>query len=322
MPIWRTYYYQYYHGHMVQYINYDHCHRRASSRTPLLPLTASMSSSGWLGPLAGSVITQEPSNDMVSSTTTPVGGGDGHSITTFTNVPRRTYRCLVIGDANCGKTSLLRRYIYGTYNEELSPSSSSTRATIGLDYMYKDIPVIKEVLQQQQQQATDGVESVVNDLGIASCSHDAVDRICFIDVGGQPRFRPLMLSLLNRAHLVIIVVSLGDDDRTIISNIQSWKQIVKHHASHIPIMCIGTKQDLFVQQNNNNIIIINTNEQLPSLRDPTTTSAESSFADDNTATSILKMMKHTSAKTGLGVDDAFESIMYSLQQIQHAPTKP
>ncbi|NVM46746.1 MAG: GTP-binding protein [Candidatus Lokiarchaeota archaeon] len=117
------------------------------------------------------------------------------------------FKILVGGDGAVGKTTLLRKYVDGTFDE-------SSIATVGVDFF------IKQVVYEN----------------VGSCT------LQIWDLGGQERFRHLLESFIMGAKGALLLFDLTRMPK--IENILNWVNIVRMHDFNLPILLVGTKLDL------------------------------------------------------------------------------
>ena len=117
------------------------------------------------------------------------------------------FKILVGGDGAVGKTTLLRKYVDGTFDE-------SSIATVGVDFF------IKQVIYEN----------------IVSCT------LQIWDLGGQERFRHLLKSFIIGAKAALLLFDLTRMPK--VDNILNWVNIVRMHDLDLPIILVGTKLDL------------------------------------------------------------------------------
>ena len=126
-------------------------------------------------------------------------------------------KLLIIGEPNSGKTSLVRRYCNGVFDE-------SYRATIGVDFAVK-------VLEYPSEQYPD-IE------------------LRLWDIAGQDKYINFTRVYYSGAHGAIIVYDITNDD-----NIDNWKErldsicIFENKDIHLPCMLVGNKIDLIDRDN-------------------------------------------------------------------------
>ena len=166
-----------------------------------------------------------------------------------------TFKVTVIGDGEVGKTSLIKKFTQGNFQEEYIQ-------TIGAQFS-KYIEDIKE----------------------DQC------KLFFWDIAGQDVFHFLRPAFYKASVAAIIVYSLEENDSGKISlkNVPKWHNEIKKFCGDIPIVLFGNKVDLVE-------------------------------AEKLDAKNILKLIAkkdllgyfRTSAKTGQGVHEAFQTIIKEL----------
>ncbi|MFX1572828.1 MAG: Rab family GTPase [Promethearchaeota archaeon] len=116
-------------------------------------------------------------------------------------------------------------------------------------------------------------------------------RLIFWDIAGQDEFHFLRPSFYNESRAAIIVYSLEENDlgNRSFENIVHWHNEVQQHCGEVPIVLFANKVDL-VDENNLDL-----------------TKIEKLVNDHNFLNYYL-----TSAKTGLGVYEAFNAIIDKL----------
>ena len=116
---------------------------------------------------------------------------------------------LIIGDSTVGKTSILSRFVDGTFN-------SNYLATVGLENITKD--------------------EIIDDKTI---------RIKIWDTAGQERYKSLTKSFFRNAEGVMLVYDVTNLETY--ENLKFWLQSIKNNMSsdvgEIPIIIIGNKID-------------------------------------------------------------------------------
>ena len=118
-----------------------------------------------------------------------------------------TYKIVVLGDISVGKTSILSRFRYGSFESEYMP-------TLGIDFFSKNL-----------------------------FFEDKTIRLILWDTAGQERFRSLIPSYLKNADCIIIVFDITNKDS--FNSLNKWLTDSKNNASEgtIYIIC-GNKSDL------------------------------------------------------------------------------
>lgn len=112
----------------------------------------------------------------------------------------------MLGDASVGKTSFTKRYCYNIFNP-------SERLTIGVDFHVKTIDLMDKKIKLQ-----------------------------IWDVGGEERFRFLLPTYCLGANAAFLLYDITRPST--LDNISEWITIVRQKGGPIPIMLVGSKNDL------------------------------------------------------------------------------
>jgi small GTP-binding protein len=164
------------------------------------------------------------------------------------------FKILIAGNATVGKTSLLRRYVDGMFDD-------SSVMTVGVDFFTKDL-------------LFDNIH----------CS------LQLWDLGGQKRFRYLLDSYVMGARGALLLFDLTMMPK--IGDILEWVNIVRLHDINLPIILVGTKND---------------------LEDYTAVDDESALHIKN-AFNMIDYIK-TSAKTGYNIEKVFDTLTKKLTEV-------
>jgi len=124
-------------------------------------------------------------------------------------------KCVILGDANIGKTSLVMRYLYGKFNQ-------FSESTIGCSYSNCNIPYNSNIY-----------------------------RLDIWDTAGQERYRGLMPMYYRNADIVFLCIDLSEEDNNkLVSEYNYWKsQIDKHNDNEDRlIFLVGTKSDIKIER--------------------------------------------------------------------------
>ena len=118
-------------------------------------------------------------------------------------------KIISIGNSGVGKTSIIKRFVYKTYE----PDKSST---VGLNFAFKDI-ILKNGIKV---------------------------KLKIIDTAGEEKFRSLSKSFFKNAEGVFFV--FGMDDLNSFTDINEWIKIFNNNnsESNIPKFLLGNKSDL------------------------------------------------------------------------------
>ena len=161
------------------------------------------------------------------------------------------FKILVAGEGGAGKTSLLRRYVDEMFDE-------SNVLTVGVDFFTKEV-------------AFNGTK----------CS------LQLWDLGGQKRFRSLLNNFVMGARGALLLFDLTRMPN--VSDILEWVNIARIYDIKLPILLIGTKEDL---------------DDYIAVDDDSALHLRNTF-------SLFDYIK-TSAKTGHNVEKAFELMVKAL----------
>ena len=117
------------------------------------------------------------------------------------------YKIVVLGDINVGKTSILSRFRYGSFDQSYMP-------TLGIDFFTKNL-----------------------------FYEDKTIRLILWDTAGQERFRSLIPSYLKNADCIIIVYDITNKDS--FNSLTHWLNDAKNNTIEGTIFVIcGNKIDL------------------------------------------------------------------------------
>ena len=117
-----------------------------------------------------------------------------------------TFKLLMFGDAAVGKTSLIHRYVTGSFKE-------STHITIGVEFTVKQIVVDGEPVDLQ-----------------------------IWDFGGEDRFRFILPAYCIGAQGGIFMYDTTSPSS--LNHMKDWMEIIREKTSNLPVLVVGTKIDL------------------------------------------------------------------------------
>lgn len=128
-------------------------------------------------------------------------------------------KVLVVGNAKCGKSSIINRYASHRFDEEY-------KTTIGADFVRKDVLVSDPDLEDE------------SPVGV---------RMHLWDIAGQDRFQKLTRAYFNRAKAVVIVCDVSRDGT--VDAVKSWKEEIdtwakNSDAPNLPVVLFANKSDL------------------------------------------------------------------------------
>ncbi len=118
-----------------------------------------------------------------------------------------TYKVIVAGDGNVGKTSLIRRYCEGKFEK-------TRQATLGVDFQTKAVQV--------------------GDLSI---------KLSIWDIAGQDRFVSFRDTFYTGAHAVGLVYDVTSP--ATFFNLMHWRDEIQSIVPLVPMVVIGNKIDIY-----------------------------------------------------------------------------
>ncbi|KAG5437471.1 hypothetical protein PCANB_000899 [Pneumocystis canis] len=119
----------------------------------------------------------------------------------------RKFKLVFLGDQSVGKTSLITRFMYDTFD-------NTYQATIGIDFLSKTMYL-----------------------------EDRTIRLQLWDTAGQERFRSLITSYIRDSSVAIVVYDITN--RTSFINTNKWIDDVKsERGNEVIIVMVGNKTDL------------------------------------------------------------------------------
>ncbi|KAI9269878.1 secretion-related small GTPase RAB6/RYH1/SRG3 [Sporodiniella umbellata] len=125
----------------------------------------------------------------------------------FTTSPLRKYKLVFLGEQSVGKTSLITRFMYDTFD-------NSYQATIGIDFLSKTMYL-----------------------------EDKTVRLQLWDTAGQERFRSLIPSYIRDSSVAVIVYDISN--RQSFTNTSKWIDDVRaERGEDVIIVLVGNKSDL------------------------------------------------------------------------------
>ena len=128
-------------------------------------------------------------------------------------------KVLVVGNAKCGKSSIISRYASQKFDEEY-------KTTIGADFVRRDVLVSDPDLEDEPA------------VGV---------RMHLWDIAGQDRFQKLTRAYFNRAKAVVIVCDVSREGT--VDAVTAWKREIDTWAMssgtpNIPVVLFANKSDL------------------------------------------------------------------------------
>ncbi|CDH59446.1 ras small monomeric gtpase [Lichtheimia corymbifera JMRC:FSU:9682] len=124
----------------------------------------------------------------------------------FSN-PLRKFKLVFLGEQSVGKTSLITRFMYDTFD-------NTYQATIGIDFLSKTMYL-----------------------------EDRTVRLQLWDTAGQERFRSLIPSYIRDSSVAVVVYDISS--RNSFSNTEKWIADVRaERGNEVIIVLVGNKTDL------------------------------------------------------------------------------
>jgi small GTP-binding protein len=137
------------------------------------------------------------------------------------------HKIVVIGDASVGKTSLIKKYTAGSFNQEYIK-------TVGAQFSR--------------------YQKVLGD------SNEIRVRLLFWDIAGQSEFEFMRPKFYHGARGAIIVFDLTREDT--LKNVMTWYNELRRHVGVIPTILFGNKYDLLSDPNNFEDSIVEANVEM------------------------------------------------------------
>lgn len=116
------------------------------------------------------------------------------------------YKIVLLGDQNTGKTKLVTRYMYDSFE-------NGYQSTIGIDFMSKTIDLKNRTV-----------------------------RLLIWDTSGQERFQSLIPSYIGDSTIAIIVCDVTQQSSY--ESLSKWIKITRAGAPNVPIILVANKTDL------------------------------------------------------------------------------
>lgn len=122
-------------------------------------------------------------------------------------------KLIIIGSANAGKTSLLRQFVYHTFD------AKGTSTTLGADFCLATVPLPQN----------DGT----------TANHV---RISIWDTAGMENFSAIAPSFFRGSDGAILVYDITN--KASFEHCRTWRDLFLQHAGAVPVLLVGNKVDL------------------------------------------------------------------------------
>lgn len=116
------------------------------------------------------------------------------------------FKIVFLGCVSCGKTSLITRFVYDTFE-------TNYQATIGIDFLSKTLPLA-----------------------------DRTIRLQLWDTAGQERFKSLVPSYIRDSAVAIVVYDMTDESS--FEQVDHWVRLVREESESIILAIVANKSDL------------------------------------------------------------------------------
>jgi len=165
------------------------------------------------------------------------------------------FKITVIGDGGVGKTTLIKKFTEGTFEEDYI-------STVGAQFSFYD-------------------EKINGD----EC------KLYFWDIAGQKEFEFLRADFYEESKAAIIIYSLEENDlgKESLNHIVDWYEDLRTHCGDIPVIVFANKVDLIKEDK-----------------------LDDAYLQNLVKGKNIIGIYQTSAKTGQGVDEAFQKIIREL----------
>ena len=153
-------------------------------------------------------------------------------------VSHLTFKILVIGDQDVGKTTLINHYT-------LMPACFNSGSTVGIDFQSRMVALSADLDPDAIIHAVDAVDDGANPVVKSVKNYDHV-KCCFWDTSGSPHYQGIAHSYYKHISAVIVVFDLSNEKTY--ADLYSYihrairKNTCIHQHKH-PILVIGNKLD-------------------------------------------------------------------------------
>ena len=117
------------------------------------------------------------------------------------------FSVILVGDSNVGKTSILNKFIHGSFSNQI-------KCTINVEFHAKNLKIDKNLYA----------------------------RLTIYDTAGQEKYRALTKNYYRNANGVILVFDLTNENS--FTKLNSWIKDINDNAGNVEIILVGNKSDL------------------------------------------------------------------------------
>jgi small GTP-binding protein len=117
------------------------------------------------------------------------------------------FSVILVGDSNVGKTSILKKFINGTFANKLT-------CTINVEFSAKNLKIDKNLYA----------------------------KLVIFDTAGQEKYRSLTRQYYNKANGIILVFDLTNENS--FTKLNYWIKEINDNAGNVEVFLVGNKSDL------------------------------------------------------------------------------
>ena len=117
------------------------------------------------------------------------------------------FNVILVGDSNVGKTSILKKFVDGTFVNKLA-------CTISVEFLAKNLKIDKNLYA----------------------------KLAIYDTAGQEKYRSLTRQYYHKANGIILVFDLTNE--TSFTKLNGWIKEINDNAGNVEVFLVGNKSDL------------------------------------------------------------------------------
>jgi Ras-related protein Rab-5C len=142
-----------------------------------------------------------------------------------------SFKCVIIGEAYVGKTSILIRYLKKKFTNNYIP-------TLGANFTQTDLKLNEEMdgklLKNLTEEQIEKFKERMNEI-------DSRSKLVLWDLAGQKLFENIRKYYMMNSDVVVIIADLSNLES---SNLQYWLDMVNEICPKAEIVIVGNKSDL------------------------------------------------------------------------------